>query len=666
MILSAGVVDAQIVFPDNVQGNELTINHGDSFDVTFNLKNDHLTNKVKDISINLVELDLGIGSWTAAKIGSSTLTISPSNVVDLGSIEILPGTSSDLITLTYKTNKFTTAPNTYSGSISFSAIYDPTGGSPQIPDIDLEITVDSSPSLSITPKTQTRDIGEDAIIIINNDGNINLLNIVLSETTNFGASFSSSNFGLILGASGIDVTVILDSLTNLKFGNNNIIVQAKDSSNPEATDTATITVQKTFCSNGQIGEENLTIRDIDINNKGKGKDDEWQLLDTIEIEVDVKNIDDENIDDVFVELALFDSSGINVIRDLDFENKDEEEFDIGKIRDKDTETARFIFKVPADFDDLGNYKFAVKAYSDDLGEENLCVDTSNDLSDRFFDRIEVVEDEDNIIAVDEDSIVINPKEVICGETVFVTLDVFNVGGEGEEDQTRVTMEDKDLKVNEEFIIRKDLDEGDKASVEFSFIVPDGIEEKQYTLEFRTEYDYKRGDYFDESDDTWIASLEVISCGRTPSITGNVIISELPLGSAAKAGEELIVNLLITNSGTEASKFTINAKDYNSWADLDSISQKEVLPLGPGESKEIKLIFNVKEGISGARSFTLEVRDIITGEIEVQLVEIEDIEGEDKGFSFSGLQGNSLIWLIAIINIILIVLIILVAVRLSRR
>ena len=135
-----------------------------------------------------------------------------------------------------------------------------------------------------------------------------------------------------------------------------------------------------------------------------------------------------------------------------------------------------------------------------------------------------------------------------------------------------------------------------------------------------------------------------------------------LDSEAKAGSEMIVKSIVTNLGSEEADFIMGASGYESWADLNSISER-LFKLKAGESKEVKLNFNVNEEAKGKQSFTLEVLSGSKEEKREVEVNIEEKETPSTGIGFG---ENSLIWIIGAINVILIILIIIVAARISRR
>jgi len=232
------------------------------------------------------------------------------------------------------------------------------------------------------------------------------------------------------------------------------------------------------------------------------------------------------------------------------------------------------------------------------------------------------------------------------------------------------MKNNELGLDQEFEITKDFDEGDDETFQFSFTIPDDAVDKFYNIAFRTFFDYDKGFYDEESEDTFLGFVSVLGCEVVPGPSGPVSLSGLvvlaSLGSDATAGEELIVNSVITNTETETVNVIVDAKAFQSWADSVTISER-ILTLGSGESATVKFTFDVNEDASGEQSFLIETT--VNGIIEVQEVSV-NIEGEPSstggGFNFNFGGDNNLIWVIAIINIVLIVLIIVVAVRLSRR
>ena len=242
--------------------------------------------------------------------------------------------------------------------------------------------------------------------------------------------------------------------------------------------------------------------------------------------------------------------------------------------------------------------------------------------------------------------------------------MFNIGNE-DQDRVKVLIKNNALNVDEEIELTSDLDRGEDETLEFSILIPATVENGNYALEFTTLYDYKNGIYREESEETFDKLIEVTGCS-TPlggsgsgSLTDTIITAELD--SEARAGEQLIIKATIENTGTEEKTYTISARDYDSWATLDEISD-ESFTLDADESKEITLTFTVDDDAEGSQ--TLDIQAASEGRVQVQEVEVE-IEGAKKNFTFD-FKDSSFIWVIGLVNLVLIILIIVVAVRLAKR
>lgn len=415
-----------------------------------------------------------------------------------------------------------------------------------------------------------------------------------------------------------------------------------------------------FCKSGEQGG-NLSISNLDISNDGED-DETWRPLDTVKVEVDISNDGDDDIKDVVVELGLYDSSGKNKIGDLDFTNSDEEQFDIGTIKDGDEETATFEFRIPADVDD-GNYKLKIKAYSDKLGEAKECVDSSSELSDNTFEDIEIELESDEGKFIAFDNVEFNPTEATCGDQVTLAFDAYNVGDE-DQDRVNVFASSKDLKFDMSQEIVSGLDQGDHESMLFTFTVPQGLADKTYKVELSSEYDYRNGVYRQDSDNTDSYSIKVFGCGVSSNTGSSGSTSSAAkaalsasLDSEAKAGEDLKVTATVTNRLSTEASYVISASDYSTWASLKSISDR-IITLSPGESADVTLTFAVSKDAAGEQSFTLEATN---GNVVSQRDVVVSL-AESQGFS---LGGNSLFWGIAIVNVVLLIAIVLVAIKLSR-
>ncbi|MEK6908576.1 MAG: putative S-layer protein [Nanoarchaeota archaeon] len=488
------------------------------------------------------------------------------------------------------------------------------------------------------------------------------LSVAMSQTgTLSGLTFNPSNPLTLNPNIPVDVKAILRGLTGLRFGPDNIVNIRATSSSQVAT--TSFNVKKTFCSAGQTLNSNLTIDSVSWDNNGEGEENDWELLDEIEVEMDIKNNNQDDEVDVVAVLGLFDSSGNDVSDELTFlgdSREDEEQIEIS-IDDDSEETVNWEFKVPADFD-AGEYKLAVKVYDEDAGQNNDCKDTASELDENFYQpiTIEQTSDEGRFVIVDEIEL---DNQLTCGETATGQFTVFNVG-EDDEERVRITIRNRDLNIDLVREITSDLDQGEDETLDFSVTIPATVPSGTYTLEFLTEYDYDDGVYDQEGDESFDYSFEVIGCTQNTGNPGSGGLTNIridaELDSEAKAGEELVVVATVSNTGTEDATYSISARGYSSWAELTDISPGTI-SVDAGESKEVIIKMMVNKDTSGLQSFDMQVSE--GSRSQIQEIEVELASSDSLGLLSS---GSSLIWIIGAVNLILIILIIVVAIRVSRR
>ncbi len=509
-------------------------------------------------------------------------------------------------------------------------------------------------------KTTEITPNQNGTITITNTGNATE-GITLVSQGDFTVSFSDNGFSLAPSTNKV-ITVSPIDLGKIGFGGKSTVITAHASDGTEQTEAnLTMTVSGSFCSHNEVGG-NLEITSVEIENNGEGDETEWHLLDTIEVEVEVENVGDDDIEDVMVEIGLFDKNGKNIIGDVDFTNSEEEEMEVGDLDDGDEETVIFSFKVPADFES-GNYKLAVKAYSDDLGESKECTETSKDLEqDDRYTEIEVERENDEGKFIAFDNIEFMPSDPTCGETITMTLDVFNIGDE-DQNQVKVNLVNSELGINEFVEIRNDLDQGDEETVSFVFTIPQNAQNKVYSLLLSAEYDYKNGNYREESEDDTIVTMKLNGCGVSGSESDIVVINARLLSDEVVAGQEVVVRATISSLKTEKTNFAVSATGYQNWASLDSSTQ--FAELSHGESKDLLFTFTIDKNADGEQSFEIQVRDN-NNNVETKEVVVY-IEGTSQGGSlFGGLGDNTFLWIIGAVNLVLVILIIIVAVRVARR
>lgn len=515
------------------------------------------------------------------------------------------------------------------------------------------IPINNTASLSDIVKTQELSRTQNGTFNLFNNGNVPL-NLALNSTGAFNVNLYEGTSTTIINSLTISpnttktLRVVPTTIPTLSFGSNAATITANDAGN-NVSKSVQFSITEGFCKPA-IGT-NLSLNDIEITNDGEGDDNEWLLLDNVRVRVDVDNDGPNDIDDIFVKLGLFDSSGKNVVGKLEFSTDDEEEIELGDIDSGDDDRATFEFKVPGDLS-TGTYKLVFKTFSKDEGESTLCVDSMSSI-----ETIKINNQDDSGKFIGFDNIKVSPTQATCGDSVALDFDAVNVG-EDDEDQVRVKLYNRELALDQSIEIKQGLDRGDSKLLSFTFQIPSSATDKNYNLELLADYDYRNGNYDESLDSPTIVPLKVFGCAPSTETT---IASITPsLQSDAKPGEDLLISAVIRNTGSSSMTYTIDVKGYSDWAKLNSITDR-LISLSAGESKTIQLSLLPNADASGENSLTLELR---SGD-KVQSSQMK-VNFPEKESSFAkSLRENKLAWVIGLVNVILVILIIIVAVKLSR-
>ncbi len=528
--------------------------------------------------------------------------------------------------------------------------------------LNFEVSTPSTFTKSVTSTTFTITNSEltslDITVILPSsivDGRANAISISTSDLTVFQLNAGESK-QITLTRGDLPEEFDIGEFTKT------ITVTGKNPSNVSEERTATLKFDNSFCEIGSINTANLDLS-VDISNLGEGDENEWMPLDKIEVDVTFDNNKNEDLNNVILEFGLIDkNTGENVASDLIWTSTDEEKVEYGDVDSDESADNVFSFQVDPSLDE-GDYLLVIKAYPD--GEEDTtCIDFSSDLESKFFETIKLSKEDasgSRAVVVDTEELS-TPLTAMCGEDVTITAPVYNIGDEDQK-QVKVTLFNKELGINLENVI-KGLDQGDKENVEFAFTIPDNAKEKQYILEFSTEYSYdKKNDRYKDSSDVFETTLKVE--GGCSVISQKAASITAALDSDAIAGQQLAIKGEITNSGKDTTTYSLYATAYNSWATLERIEPSTVT-LDAGESKEFFIYLNVNDDIVGEQSLTIKA-DYGTGVVDQDVsVAIEEDTGTNGGITgqaiIDHLRANWFIWVIVIINVVLILAIIVVARR----
>lgn len=506
----------------------------------------------------------------------------------------------------------------------------------------------SSSTLDVSDATLSAS-SNSTTFIVKNTGNTVLSNIVLTATGDFSVALSTSTIASL--AAGATQTITLNATSDLedKIGGTIRVTATSGTVN----DTGTITRASQYCEYGNYGndgklEVKLTLDHV----SGFGTDDEWFAFDEIEAEFEVSNEGDTDLDDVTIEWGLYDTTSKTW-----YIQEEENDFNLNEDKDK---TLTVTFKLDEDIDTLKDADFVFYVRATGVVDENgnakdglkVCAEDSES-------TMEVKGSEEFILLRN----VVVPEVSQCGAEIALTADLWNIG-EDDQSDVYVTLYNRELNLNKK-IIAGDIDAFDKQGLDATFTLPTGIAEKTYQItatifnedgdEFTLEKD---GD--DESAIFTIPLKVEGSCVKT----SNAAVSA-SLQSGGKAGDDLVIKTTITNTGASQATYTLNAAGYAEWATQAKFAESTIT-LASGASKEVSLTLSTKDGVSGEKTFDVE---IVSGNQVVLkqpvAVSLESSAGFLSGIT-SKLTGSSwYLWAIGALNIILVVVIIVVALKVAK-
>ena len=431
--------------------------------------------------------------------------------------------------------------------------------------------------------------------------------------------------------------------------------------NTTSTENISIILIKNFCSAGQQNTSGLSL-DVDVSNNGDGEDDGWLLLDDLEIDVTFENEKGVDLEDVLIELGLFDSDGTNVADDLIWTSTDEEKFDAGDVDDGDDADNTFEFKVPSDLDD-GDYTLMVKAYSDD---DDVCLSNSNI---GYYKEISIERETDDEKQISIQDLTLDLPTAACDSVVTVTANAYNIGT-ADQDAVKFFIYNRELGVSQDIVVTNFDMTDDSKILEFTFKIPANATEKVYVIELYSMYDYDEDDddnndyadnAFGEESETTKISLNVK--GNCLGSAGNASVTAEFSDETPKAivGRQVVIEATVKNTGSATTNYSVAVLGNTEWSTVDEIDPA-TFTLGAGESKKVSIYLDISDDAEAGeeQEFTIKVTHGSTSTSKKVMITPE------KGFALSGIfdhiKDNWVIYAIVLVNLILIIAIIIVIVK----
>ena len=454
---------------------------------------------------------------------------------------------------------------------------------------------------------------------------------------------------------------ILDDIDDLELGKNTITVKANSSQGISSEDE--IIYEKSFLGDTSNIEDDLDLSDFELileEGLGEEDDNEFYPLDKIVAEFNIENNGDWDVEDMELEACLFDVTEKECIADEGDMELSENDFDLDEDEDKDLTVT---FEIDPDNLDTGNEDFRLyikgegeidNADNEDLDGEKTGVSEYKDLS--------ILQDE--FVVVNDLKTSLEEDIYECGSEIIVKGKLWNIGEANiDRDEVYLGIYNKDLGIGKVMDI-EDLDSLDYVSFETTLDIPEKIEEKEYYVEFIVydDEDVSDNDVYEldnEDEDQAIYNFPLMVQGSCNELKAD--ISETSLNSGEFAGDTFSIKTKISNTGEEETEYSLTASEYSDWASSVQFSE-QVITLESGESKEVEISLDSKEGISGDKTFNMEVY------ADNELIKKQPIQVPVKeNKNFLNLRNLNLVNILSIaIGIILIAIIIVLMVKLSKR
>jgi uncharacterized membrane protein len=458
-------------------------------------------------------------------------------------------------------------------------------------------------SVGAEPKSSTQTINVVGLRI-KNTGNVTLTNLhVISGTVNsndghqFSVTGTLSPTTLEPGATSIaTITVVIpeDSITDTVT--QAIKVNATQLQDQPSFNLAVI-VQPLACKTGVKGDI-----EVDINSPDSG--DDFELGDTINMEVEVSNNGNNN-EDYVVKAVLYDKTKNKKIETA--------ESDVENIDEDDSYNFQFDLPISSDsnLDDGDDFEIYVKAYRDG-SESTECIQDSVSIN------IDIPSHKLTVL-----NPTVNPSTVTCGSTIIATAEVRN-DGRNTESSVRFRVRETDLSINsvtDLFSLAKSGKSDDTQSNSLNLKVPSNAKPGDYLLQFIAE----AGSGTTASE---FVTLHV-ECGEGSSTSTGVVSLTMPSYTIkANQGSSFDLPLTLENNADSQKTYTIEAKAAGDFATSDSQS----ITLGSNEQGVVTLSMNIDSAAStGTRTIAITVKD----GSNVVLTKSASVVVESKGTPVTG-------------------------------
>lgn len=495
----------------------------------------------------------------------------------------------------------------------------------------------------------------------------NTINVTTSGSANFTITNSNSNISVTpLSGNGVNSLVLtVSAVGSIAKGSYSYTFYINATNSTEANDsvyksvvvTLTNDTNSASCTDSNNG--GLVVSDMEINvQDGFGEDDDFLYpLDKVEASFNVENSGNWDIKNIEISACLLDKATGKCIMDegdMDITN-DKLDLDSG-----DDDDVTLSFEINPDDLKTGNNDYTL--YVSANGEIDDSDAGSNDNTQSCTSDsagIDIITDDTFAIISD----ISYTENVSCGDLLEVSANVWNVGDEDfADDEIYFEIYSKELGIDKEFTFDSGLDSMEKLNMFYSIKLPANLTEKAYKLQLSVldeDHDVMQNKEDDKSQSTVLVNVAKCIVPTQASITAS-LSDETP---EAKVGGEIVINTVITNTGTTSATYTISVPsvDYAEVSEIDPTT----FVLVPGASQPVSIYMNINSDAKvGTKELTIRATSGQTfSEQKVRFA-------VQEGFSANGLvnhfKNNWIVYLIILVNLILVIAIISVVVRIVNK
>jgi len=623
--------------------NSETGNPGESLAYTLDAQNDDAV----DLSFTCSSTDLTYSSYT----------ISAPAISDINNI-VSGDTGNAIFNVAIPATGV--AAGTYTGTITCTESVDSTQEQ-----ITIQATVNSVTSFSVTPTVLDYTILPNE----NGDDTVSVTNTGSTTLTDVHVDFESDNNDDPIGAQdgpfvmedndGDEVTLTVTNIpTSLAPGEStNININAAvdddidygDDYQGILTVTANsgaltsdveldVDLEAQICDEGEQG----SMIDITLDEPDSG--DNFKPGETIDVQFDVENTDNNDDVDLEIELILWDSTDGEEVEtvngdDTNIDEDEEENFNID-------------FELPTDLDEDHIYYLYIKV-NEDGNEDDECQYESI--------RIDIERNDDDVVITD---VTISPTSNLeCGDSYTLSVEVENIGLDDQED-VFIEIGESELDISEStgnFDLGDYNDNDNDYKTTFNLELPTDLEAGTYYIDVKVfESD---GSLFDSE----LITIDVDTCSdstttttTTTTTTGSTTTEELTEGVDielivdndfnVEGKTELTVPVIIKNNGDASTEITLRVDDVD-WADIEGTEYLSTIKAG--QSLHAYVYLSLESDITGVHDLVIEIEDG-TSSSTTEVVSLDF--GEEEETTTLNLENSLWYWLIGIVILVVIMVI----------